>query len=216
MITRRIGVLVLALGLAACADTQPATDQGVEDNGNVGELSLSLTGADSDGRAYRLRNGVFDLYGYPEQGDGSEFYQESVSTEDDPDAPTINKRLVPGYYEVNFASYDWYLERLSEAGEWERVEEAVLLSSRYQTAYVYNGNSTMVAYRFGVDGQLIDFRAGELDIGIEIEQPGEGAPDCVPPINPWPFPMPWPCAEADGGVMEPDGDTGEGSADGAF
>jgi hypothetical protein len=30
-----------------------------------------------------------------------------------------------------------------------------------------------VNFQFGVDGDLIDFRQGDLDIGIQIEQPGD-------------------------------------------
>ena len=53
------------------------------------------------------------------------------------------------------------------------MEQAVLLSSPNQYAYIYDGGTTGIAYRFGVDGELIDFRSGELQIGIEIEQRGD-------------------------------------------
>lgn len=53
----------------------------------------------------------------------------------------------------------------------------MLLTSTCQSAYVYDQGVSTVNYRFGVDGELIEFRAGDLQIGISIEQPGEGAPD---------------------------------------
>jgi hypothetical protein len=178
---RSLSMLVaVALGMAACADAAPSDEPAAkEDNQALGNLTLNLLGADSDGRQYRLRNGVFGIYGSPEFGypyplsDGGSGYSQSVSTETDPEAPLISLRVVPGQYYINLESQDWYLERQS-AGSWERVAQAVLLSSAYQYAYVYDGGVTSVAFRFGVDGELIDFRSGELQVGIEIEQPGEG------------------------------------------
>ena len=53
------------------------------------------------------------------------------------------------------------------------VEQAVLLSEPTQYAYLWSGSSTDVYFRFGVDGELIDFRHADLNIGIEIERPGD-------------------------------------------
>jgi hypothetical protein len=39
--------------------------------------------------------------------------------------------------------------------------------------YVYDQTVTQMRFNFGVDGELIDFRAGELQIGIHVEQPGD-------------------------------------------
>lgn len=180
---KRYSMLVaVAVGLSACADSAPTQDPapGHEEQ-SVGTLSLNLLGSDSDGREYRLRNAVFGISGNPEfpfpgpfpYPDGGAANYQTVSTETDPDLPVIALRVLPGSYYINLQSPDWYLERLS-GGIWERVEQAVLISSSYQYAYVYDGGVTAVAFRFGVDGELIDFRSGELQIGIEIEQPGEG------------------------------------------
>lgn len=176
-------LVAVALGMAACADAGPADEPAAnEENQELGNLTLNLVGADTDGRQYRLRNGVFGIYGSPEfpfpgfpypPSDSGSGYSQTVSTETDPDAPLISLRVVPGQYYINLESQDWYLERQA-AGGWERVAQTVLLSSAYQYAYVYNGGVTSVAFRFGVDGELIDFRSGELQVGIEIEQPGEG------------------------------------------
>jgi hypothetical protein len=103
-------------------------------------------------------------------------FDTTVSSEDNLDTARISLTVIPGQYNVELTSPDWYLERNTE-GTWERVEQAVLLSPVYQYAFVYDKGVSAVNYRFGVDGELIDFRSGELSIGIEIEQPGEGAPD---------------------------------------
>lgn len=175
-------LVAVALGMAACADVTPGEEPTAsEETEKVGSLSLNLVGSDTDGRQYRLRNGVFGISGYPEFSfpgfpyvDGGLSGYQQVSTETDPDAPVISLRVVPGSYYVNLESADWYLERLQTGGTWERVEQVVLLTSAYQYAYVYDRGVTSVAFRFGVDGELIDFRSGELQVGIEIEQPGEG------------------------------------------
>jgi hypothetical protein len=213
--------LAAALMLPACADDRPAEDTAPEtEQKELGSLTLNLTGADTDGRAYRLRHADFAISsnGYYGDGDGDGDYggdgdyessTKIVSSETDPDAATITERLVPGYYGVSLISEDWYLERLEEGG-WSRVEQAVLLSERYQYAYIYNQSTSLVAYRFGVDGELIDFRSGELQIGIEIEQPGEGPaqPECPW----WPFPG-FPCpGMGDAGVSVDGGSAPEADA----
>jgi hypothetical protein len=181
------------LSLIACG--QEADDPSESPRGS---LTLALTAVDSGGVQYRLRNAEFQVTGYP---DGYPYYPPYVvdddggmsaggrggsggypgyvditlSSETDPEAAVITKRLVPGSYNVFLSNSDWYLERTTEDGT-ERVEQAVLLSSPYQYVYVYDGGVTQVNYRFGVDGELIDFRSGELQIGIEIEKPGEHCP----------------------------------------
>jgi hypothetical protein len=173
-------VPIVAFGLMGCSSSQPASSE------ERGSLSVALTGTASDGQLYRLRNADFEISGYPEIGDSGTgaggavdpgsggFYSEVVSSEADPNAPVITRRLIPGYYYVNFMSSDWYIDRITPDGA-ERVEEVALLSPRFQAAYVYNGGTSDVVYRFGVDGQVIDFRNGELRIRVEIERPGDRA-----------------------------------------
>jgi hypothetical protein len=55
--------------------------------------------------------------------------------------------------------------------------ESVLLTGRQQYAYIDDNSSAEVTYRFGVDGKLIDFRHGDLNIDIAIEHPGDNEPD---------------------------------------
>jgi hypothetical protein len=66
----------------------------------------------------------------------------------------------------------WRLEELSASGP-VSVEQVVLLSPQNQYAYVWDGGESRVYYSFGVGGELIDFRGGQLSIGISVEQPGD-------------------------------------------
>jgi hypothetical protein len=227
---------ISTVAFLACADTDskepPTPDQ------ELGTLSLTLTAADSDGRAYRLRQADFLIRGltyYPpsdggiapdagfggdggsnvEPGDGDAIagdgdaagdgdqspnpgtpwgwnpypgFSKVVSSETELGAASIVERVVPDYYAVQLLDSGWYLERLEDE-EWTTVEQVVLLSERIQYVYVEHGYVAHVAYRFGVDGELIDFRSGEVEIGIEIEQPGEGHSTCEPWSGlPCPFP----------------------------
>jgi hypothetical protein len=92
-----------------------------------------------------------------------------VSTEEDPEAELITRRLLPGFYTVSLGG-DWHLERTTPAGA-ERVPQVVLLSPVSQGVSVWDGGEQRVSYRFGVDGTEIDFRSGDLSIDIEIVRP---------------------------------------------
>ncbi|HET9955536.1 MAG TPA: hypothetical protein VFQ61_13575 [Polyangiaceae bacterium] len=105
-------------------------------------------------------------------GGSANYYSESFSSEEDPDSATISRRLVPGYYYLTLSNSDFYMEHLTPSGP-ERVEKLVLLSGRTTSAYIWNGGVTDVAYQFGINGDLIDFRSGELRVNIGIEHPGE-------------------------------------------
>jgi hypothetical protein len=86
----------------------------------------------------------------------------------------ITRRVVPGSYYVTFQTgQPWYIEHVTPRGP-ERVSQAVLLSNVSQYANVYDRGTTSVFYRFGVDGQVIDFRHGDIRIGITVERPNEG------------------------------------------
>jgi hypothetical protein len=167
----------IAIGIVACSS---GLNGGREDSDANANLSLALTGTDSRGVQYRLRSAEFEIYGYPELvqfgagGAPDSFFSTVVSSETDPNAAVITQRVIPGYYYVDFTSGDWFLEELTPSGP-ERVEQAVLLSPRLQFAPVWNGGSTRVHYQFGVDGELIDFRSGNINIGIGIERPGDSA-----------------------------------------
>ncbi len=172
-----------ALGLlVACSGAS-----GPSDEQNLGNLAVELTGVDSHGETYRLRNASFSIYGYPDyyypssgsagaagSSDGDYYYSEVVTTESDPSVAVITRRVVPGSYSVVFdTDQPWYLEHVTSHGA-ERVSQAILLSSPTRWAYVYDRGSTSVSFQFGVDGRTIDFRHGDLTIRIGIEHPNEG------------------------------------------
>jgi hypothetical protein len=135
---------------------------------------LELLGADRAGHPYRLRNATFQIYNYytsfpvDDGGDSN----RTVSSDADPDATTIKTRLLPGSYSVTLQNTDWFLEKITPTGG-ERVAKSVLLSPASQYAYIYDRSTTEVDFAFGVDGTLIDFRHGDLNIGITVEHPDE-------------------------------------------
>jgi len=174
----RTSILIASalLSFACSSDPEDSPEgEGKSSQERFGELSLELIGADTAGQSYRLRDASFELYNYyspfPAEDGGSGI--QTISSETDPDAPSIRTRLLPGSYNLNLTP-GWYLEKLSPGGA-ERVAQSVLLSSPSQYVYIYDRNTTSVNYSFGVDGALIDFRHGDLDISISIEHPDAGA-----------------------------------------
>ena len=166
---------------AVMACSLGCSSNGHQDAEKAGSLAVALTANDSHGELYRLRSANFNIQGYPDYyyaGTGgsagsSGYYYDTWSSEENLDSPTITHKVVPGYYYVSFdTGSGWYLEHLTSGGA-ERVDQAVLLSSPSQSTYVYDQGDSTVSYTFGVDGQLIDFRNGNLNIGIQIEHPGE-------------------------------------------
>jgi hypothetical protein len=174
---------VIAVGAFSCADEgSPLEGESVESNeSELGDLTLNLTGYDTQGRQYRLREAQFVVSNYQYDDcyyfgcDAGTNVAKVLSTEVDPNAATLTTTLVPGSYRVDLLD-NWYIERLTSNGP-ERIERAVLLSERLQYAWIFHGGASYLAYRFGVDGELIDFRHGDLVIGSEFELPGDSQPD---------------------------------------
>ena len=173
-----VALAAMAFAPYACSgDPDDTPTPKVEVNGTekVGSVSLDLLGTDTAGQAYRLRNAIFQLYPYyyPYPPDDGGFGNLTLSSETDPDATSIQSRLVPGEYQV-YLQDGWYLEKLTPAGA-EPVAQSVLLSPAFQYVYIYHQSTTYVNYAFGVDGKLIDFRHGDINISISIERPADGA-----------------------------------------
>ena len=141
-----------------------------------GQLDLELLGADSGGHPYRLRNATFQIHTdylfVPTEGDAGDS-SRTVSSDTDPDATSISTRVLPGAYTVTLEG-GWFLEKITGTGG-ERVDQSILLSPSTQYAYVYDRGTADVTYTFGVDGILIDFRHGSLNIGFNVEHPNEDA-----------------------------------------
>jgi hypothetical protein len=170
-----IGLLAATCVISCAGNAAPMRD----DDRSVGTLVLTLTGSDRHGQRYRLRNAEFDISGYNYLYPEAPTTQITVSTETDLDAPSIVTEVVPGQYGVTLSNRFWYLEKLTDQGA-ERVDDAVLLSPESQYVYVSQDGTSRVYFAFGVDGELIDFRHGTIEIGILIEHPDDedaGSPD---------------------------------------
>lgn len=166
-----IGCLLTA---AACGDVATEGEPRVTED-DVGTLQLSLTGVDADNQLYRLRAATLVVSG-TSYHDGQAVYVE-LSSEDGLDDELLSARLMQGYYSVSLVSPpQWYIERITAEGT-ERVQQAVLLSQPTQYTVIQPGGVSQVGFQFGVDGDLIDFFGGRLDIGIGIQraQPVAGA-----------------------------------------
>jgi len=166
---------------AACLAAAACNPQGaaIEPGEPAGTLRLALTGMDDAAQVYRLRNAVFEVSGYSYID--SQYYVREVSSEDDVDAELISERFLPGSYTVSLRNEDWYLERLTAGGVVERVEQAVLLSARSQFAGIADNQTTQVHFQFGVDGTLIIFHGGDLEIGISVVRAQAGSGGAVGP-----------------------------------
>jgi hypothetical protein len=176
---RFVLAMMMVVASAGCGEeTEPSTGNETpelpdQDHVEPSGIALELVAIDSQGRSYRLRNADFIIqpYYYYYYGDGGVSAPQTVSTEANPSASRIEVRLLPGQYMVTLAG-DWYLERLVGTAV-ERVQKVVLLSERTQYAYIADRSFVSLDFRFGVDGDLIDFRYGNLNIDISIEVPGD-------------------------------------------
>src|SRR5690606_37036923 len=75
----------------------------------MGSLGLALTGTARSGNVYRLRDGVFSILGE------STGYYTTVSTETNPDLPSIEVQVPADTYSV-FLNPGYRLERIDESG----------------------------------------------------------------------------------------------------
>jgi hypothetical protein len=157
---------IVALAFTGC--TQPLASEHHEAVETVGSVQVALTGTDSRMQVYRLRQANFDIQG-TRYTDFQSVY-EVASTEDDLDAQSLTIDLVRGAYSVMLRP-DWYLERVTDSGA--DPIQAVLLSPASQSVFIERHATSRVAFQFGVDGDMVTFFGGELEIDIEIEN----APD---------------------------------------
>ena len=173
-------LMALALTLigAACDDgsaARPTTD--TNEASGLGSIKISLVGMDSKGTQYRLRGADFLIAKEGQAGsDSGTTPLETLSTELDPSAAYLSTRLGPGMYQVTLQGA-WYIERLDPAGA-QRVERATLLGEATQRTNVAGGAApAMVFYRFGIDGDVVDFDTGELRIGVDFQLPRDAGVD---------------------------------------
>jgi hypothetical protein len=165
----RVVPFVVAFGLTGC--TQQLGGGRDEAAETVGGVQVALTGTDSRMQVYRLRQATFDIQGTRYTDFQSVF--EMVSSEEDLDAASLTVDLVRGAYSVTLRP-DWHLERITDSGA--VPVQAVLLSPVSQSVFIEQHATSRVAFQFGVDGDMVIFFGGELDIEIEIETaPDAGA-----------------------------------------
>lgn len=162
-------IALFALALGACAVEYRMDESSVEEDGaELGTMQLSLTGMDAQMQQYRLRAASFDIQGT--RYTDFQAVSMTVSSDTELDSPTVRTRLFYGYYSISLQPEAWYIERIGSNGDAEQVAEAVLLSAPTQSISIQQGAVTQVAFQFGVDGELIDFLGGDLEIGVGIVQ----------------------------------------------
>jgi len=139
----------------------------------IGNLGLPLSSTSASGVEYRLRNADFDVWGYQYDCwdyDDCEDYDESFSSEDYLEEPSIMLDLLEGDYEIHLGG-EWYLERIVD-GEAEAVE-AVLLNDPWQWAWVSPHSTSWVTFQFGIGDEEL-WLNGQLNVQIEVyEDPDE-------------------------------------------
>ena len=160
-------VVVCSQGVVACASDH----RGKEDEG-FGTIALPLGTYAESGTRYRLRNATFviqDLYygysGYGGEGGGTGSGAIVVSSEDDPNADSINLSVERGYHYVTLQP-GWHMEKQEQDGSFSSVE-AQLLSSTSQWVYVSPRSTSWAEFNFGIGGREIWFN-GKLNIGINV------------------------------------------------
>ena len=154
------GVAVLVAGCS-----QPATSMADWDASD-GKLQIALPARGSSGSLYRLREAVFQIM---EQPSGGYIVR---SSEDDPLASQIEQTLAAGNYVIDLFE-TWRLERIDDGDV--RPVVASLISPPTQRFTVRPNDETIVNYRFGTSGEVIDFGEGRLIIDIAVEEGAEGA-----------------------------------------
>lgn len=167
------GLLAFAL-LAALGCSSEGAKPEAGDEGQNGTLALMLSATDAQGESYRLRNAEFSISGYSYVSGQYVYTNTTVSSETDPELPVVRALLLEGYYDVTFNDASgWYFEHVTPAGA-EPVEKSTLLGAASQSTYIYRGSTTPISFAFGVNGELVDFLGGQLEIGVTVEQPPFG------------------------------------------
>lgn len=175
MVSWRIACIGVAFGclsvISACTETSPSESP----FGDYGQIRLALEAKGPSGKTYRLRDATFSIdQTYTEYSDDTE-YPITLSTEDDIESTELSATVVPGSYRVRLSS-DWRMEVIEYDGSAKDVD-AVLLSSESRSIYVYNGQTYFVEYIFGIGTDIVEFRRGDIKIGIQIEEDDSGVDD---------------------------------------
>jgi hypothetical protein len=175
-----LGGLTLALLSGCSSGAQPPQTE----TEKVGTLNVPLTTFGASGSEYRLRDAVFQITpeswscspgtagSGPSAGSSGSPCAPStfVSSEDDPDATSIQVTLERGYYTIQLLP-GWHMEK--REGITGTPVEAQLLTPDTQWLYVQERASTWLEYQFGIGGRELWFN-GDVNINIRVyEDPSE-------------------------------------------
>lgn len=155
-----IGLWLGSLSLFCAAVS--CSDNAAERIPRMGRVEVALTSTSSSGIQYRLRNGTFRITGIA---------TKTLSSDAQPDAPTLTAELPAGGYSVELAP-GWSLQKRTASGGYESVKAA--LGSANPVAFtIVEQQSTSVLFRFRVGNDVIQFGNGRLTVQIEVD-------DCQP------------------------------------
>jgi hypothetical protein len=161
-----------------CGSEHAGNGSGTQSEAQTGKVGLPLSATAASGVEYRLRNATFDIYGWSDVCDdeGCESYENSLSSEDYLDQPSITLDLLKGGYEL-YLEDGWELEQIVD-GEAE-VVEAQLLSSSYQYVNIRPYQTAWVNFEFGVGDKELWF-TGQVQINMDVYEDPEDyyAGDC--------------------------------------
>src|SRR5262245_17420456 len=145
----------LGLALTAAAALGSCT----RDADGAGAVRLQLR-TQVAGVAYRLRAATFTVTPV-----GGTTPATTIATEDDPDAPLVQRTLPPGDYSVQLGP-GWRLEK-QFGGAFQPV--TTTLASQNPFAFtIASGQATPVAFAFQTDGSLVVFGDGTLELSIQV------------------------------------------------
>jgi hypothetical protein len=149
---------VLLFALSACSASSNHGDPGA-----LGTLRLSLRGTGPSGASFRLTGGHFAI-------DGAQ--SATLETDSDPDAVQLTHTLVPGDYSITLAN-GWVLQKLDASGTWGAVS-AKLVSDNPLAFSIAAATTTDVRFVFRTASGPVVVEPGQVNVGIEIEEPDAG------------------------------------------
>jgi hypothetical protein len=167
----------VVMGLLALTATACSNEGSDKSEAGRGTLTLPLVTNGPSGAQYRLRDAAFAIQEYSweyERGAGGESGTSPtsivVSSEDDPDAGSINVDLEEGYYYLSLEP-GWRLEKVGEEGA--ETVEATLLSDQTQWLWISRRETSWATFEFGL-GERSIWMNGQLNIDLQVyEDPDE-------------------------------------------
>jgi hypothetical protein len=156
---RAVVRLVVWFLTAACVPLCVAgcSDGAAQRSEPIGTMEMTLLGASTSGKVYRLRNGIIAISGTS---------ITTVNTEDHLAENAIQLELKEGGYLAELET-GWTLER-QDAGVFGPVN-AVLTSTNPLPFTVVDQQTTSVRFQFNAGDDVVDIGNGRVVIGIDVE-----------------------------------------------